>query len=517
MMFFVLAFALASSMWALAPAALAAQDPAVTPVSRITRDVLLHRIGTLAHDSMAGRDTPSPELERAAAWIASELRRYGLAPGGDNSSFIQRYPLHRARLDPARSFLAVGDSERVPFGRDVVWVAGGRGGEAGGRVLVLTGPQEPRQLEAAGVRGATVLVLARATPQGALPPQAQILMAELFRLRAGAVVFAAEFADSVWARYQTQQQRLVLSAPWQDAELTQVLVARDGTLAPILARHGVDVSGIRASGQPYLGAAPSFTMTTMSATEILETADAPNVVGILKGADDALADEYVVYAAHMDHIGVAGSASGCRARGDDTICNGADDNASGTAVIMTIAEALAAEGRRSRRSIAFVLVSGEENGLWGSDWFARRPPAPIGQIDRIAAVMNADNVSRNQPNSLFAIGLQDSDLGVALQRVNESHPELGITTLLDLPPGQEGFYYRSDHYSFARRGVPALFFSTGIHADLHQASDEAARVDADKAARIGQLLLYLGRDIADADARPQWEAASFRRIVWPPE
>jgi hypothetical protein len=360
-------------------------------------------------------------------------------------------------------------------------------------------------------------VLARATPHGTLAPQAQILLNELLRHRAAAVVFVAELADSVWTRYEAQQRRVLLSAPWQDAELAPVLVMRDGALAPILARHGVDVEVIRASGQPYAQTVANFSLKATLAAEIVETTDAPNVVGIFRGADPRLAEEYVVFVAHMDHIGVADSGSGCQARGDDTICNGADDNASGTAVIMTIAEALAADGRRSRRSMAFVLVSGEENGLMGSDHFARGPPAPIGAIDRVVAALNVDNAARNPPGALFAIGRQDSDLGVALDRVMEAHPELGFATLLDLQPGQEAFYYRSDHYSFARRGVPALFFSTGIHADYHQVSDEVDRVDADKAARIGRLLLHLGRDIADADSRPHWERASFARVVGQPE
>lgn len=498
----------------IAPAALA-QDRPVTAADRITADVLLHRIGTLAHDSMGGRDTPSPELERAAAWIAAEFHRYRLAPGGDDGSFIQRYPLHRARLVPARSFLSIGGSERLEFDRDAAWVTGGRGGVAGGRVVVLAGPQEASRLETIGVRGATVLVLAGTTPQGSLPPQAQILLTELLRQQVGVVVFAANFADSVWTRYETQQRRVMLSAPWQDMELAPVLVARDSALAPILARHGVDVAAIRGSGATYLSPAPDLSITATIATEVLEAVDAPNVVGILEGADPALRDEYVVYTAHMDHIGIAGSESGCHAQGADTICNGADDNASGAAVIMTIAEALAAEVPRPRRSIAFVLVSGEEHGLRGSDWFARRPPDPIGHIDRIVAALNADNVARNRPDALFAIGRRDSDLGLALQRVAEAHEELGITSLLDLSAGQEGFYYRSDHYSFARRGVPAIFFSTGIHTDYHQPTDDVGRVDADKAARIGRLMLYLGRDIADADARPQWEPESARRIVVP--
>lgn len=501
----------------IAPTALSAQERGVTPAARITSEVLLRRIGTLAHDSMAGRGTPSPELDRAAAWIAGEFHRYGLAPAGDNGSFIQRYPLHRARFAAARSFVSASGNERIAFSGDLVWITGGRAGVAGSRVVVLAGPQQPSRLAVVGVRGATVVVLARTTPQGTLAPQTQILLNELLRQRAAAVVFAADLADSVWTRYETQQRRVLLSAPWQDAELAPILLMREGALAPILARQGVDVEAIRTSGQPYAEAVANFSLTVTVAAETLESTDAPNVVGILRGADPRLADEYVVFVAHMDHIGIAGSASGCQARGDDTVCNGADDNASGTSVIMTIAEALAADGRRSRRSIAFVLVSGEENGLMGSDYFARSTPAPIGAIERVVATLNADNVARNQPDALFAIGRQDSDLGVALDRVMTTHPELGFTTLLDLPPGQEAFYYRSDHYSFARRGVPALFFSTGIHADYHQVSDEVERVDADKAARIGRLLLHLGRDIADADTRPRWDPASFLRIVGPPE
>lgn len=492
-----------------APAA-RAQDRATAAADRITAALVLHRIGVLAHDSMAGRDTPSPQLDRAAVWIADEFRRYGLTPGGDAGSFIQRYPLHRAGLDPARSYLSIGVHDRVELGRDAAWVIGGRGVEAGGRVVVLAGPQEASRLEAIGVRGATVLVLARTTPLGTLPPQAQILLTELLRHQAGVVVFAADFADSVWTRYETQQRRVTLSAPWQDTELAPVLVARDSALTPILARHGVDLAAIRGAGASHLSIVPDLSITATIATEVLDTADAPNVVGILRGADPVLRDEYVVYTAHMDHIGVAGGESGCRAQGDDTICNGADDNASGTAVVMTIAEALAAEASRLRRSVAFVLVSGEEHGLRGSDWFARRPPDPIGRIDRIVAALNADNVARNRPDALYAIGRRNSDLGVALQRVTEAHGELGFTSLLDLPAGQEAVYYRSDHFSFARRGVPAIFLSTGIHADYHQPSDEVGGVDADKAARIGRLMLHLGRDIADSDARPQWEPGNRR-------
>ena len=157
----------------------------------------------------------------------------------------------------------------------------------------------------------------------------------------------------------------------------------------------------------------------------------------------------------------------------------------------------------------FLLVSGEEKGLWGSEYFAANSPVPL---DRIVADLNMDMVGRNWPDTIVAIGREHSDLGETLERVNRAHPELGMTAIDDLWP-QESFYTRSDHYNFAREGVPILFFFNGVHEDYHGPDDEPGRIDGEKAARIARLVYHLAVEVANTAERPRWEPDSYREIV----
>jgi hypothetical protein len=233
------------------------------------------------------------------------------------------------------------------------------------------------------------------------------------------------------------------------------------------------------------------------------TSRAPNVVGMVEGSDPALRREYIVFSAHMDHVGVGTPVNG------DSIYNGADDNGSGTAAVMALAEAFARARERPRRSIIFLTVSGEERGLWGSAYFASHPPVPI---DSIVADLNIDMVGRNWRDTIVAIGKEHSDLGAAVERVAAAHGELQIHPIDDPWPNEQ-FYFRSDHYNFARRGVPALFFFSGIHADYHGPDDEVNMIDFEKEMRVARLLYYFGVEIANAGQRPAWNAESRRRIV----
>lgn len=230
---------------------------------------------------------------------------------------------------------------------------------------------------------------------------------------------------------------------------------------------------------------------------------APNVVALLEGRDPALKGEFLVFSAHMDHVGVG------RPAGGDSIYNGADDNASGTAAVMALAEAFAKAKDRPRRSIIFLTVSGEEEGLWGSAYFASHPPVAL---DSIVADLNIDMIGRNWRDTIVAIGREHSDLGPTLARVAAAHPELRMATVHD-PWPNENFYYRSDHYNFARRGVPVLFFFSGTHADYHGPYDEIDKIDFEKETRIVRLLYYFGSEVANAAAKPQWQPDSYRRIV----
>lgn len=305
----------------------------------ITEAEFLERVAILAHDSMRGRATPSPEIEGAARWIAGEFAAMGLEPGGGGGEFIQHYSFRPLRVD----------------------------------VVV--------------------------------PP-----------------------------------------------------------------------------------------------------VDAPNVAAVLTGSDPALRNEYVVFSAHMDHVGVLEpDASG------DSIYNGADDDASGTAAVIEIAEAFAALEEPPPRSTVFLLVSGEERGLHGSRAYADQPPEPVAS-GRMVANLNMDMVGRNWPDTIVAIGKEHSELGATLERVNAAHPELGMTAIDDLWP-EENFYFRSDHFNFARNGVPVLFFFNGTHEDYHRPSDEVELIDAEKGARLARLVFYLGLEIASAPEPPEWNPESRRRIV----
>ena len=236
----------------------------------------------------------------------------------------------------------------------------------------------------------------------------------------------------------------------------------------------------------------------------LQGVRAQNVAGVLEGSDPDLADEYVVFSAHMDHVGV-----GRPDESGDSIYNGADDDASGTAAVLELAEAFAAMEEAPRRSMIFLLVSGEERGLWGSRYFAENPPVPI---ESIVANINADMVGRNWTDRIAAIGKDDSDLGATVEAVAEAHPQLDMEPIDDQWPDQN-FYRRSDHYNFARKGVPILFFFNGTHEDYHRPSDHVDKIDGDKAVRITRLMFYLGVEVANRTERPVWDPDSYDRIV----
>jgi hypothetical protein len=217
---------------------------------------------------------------------------------------------------------------------------------------------------------------------------------------------------------------------------------------------------------------------------------APNVVGVLEGSAASLAGEYVVFVAHMDHIGTPGSAEGCAAVGSDSICNGADDNGSGTAAVIELARAFAGLSPRPRRSLLFLLVSGEEEGLLGSRYYVAHPAVPIA---RTVAAVALDMISRNPPDSVLALRLAAGSMDTIATVVAAAHPELGLRLHVATGGG-------SDHASFAQAGVPSLALFAGLHADYHRPSDAPDRIDADKAARIARLAFYLGLELANQAA-----------------
>lgn len=499
------------------PGAVSYERELTRAAASITPASTLERIGVIAHDSMGGRNTPSRGLDLTAEYFASKYREWGVQPGGENGTYFQRYPLVKRGVDQSASWLEANENgtiTRYPMGR---WAYAGtpRQVHASGGLVIFAGSLTSDAIAAANVEGKIALLVVDAAR---VAEWGRWTAAIRGRNPAGMVVLTNQPADAF--------RRAMDNA---SAAPTRWSLGMPNTAIPVMTLHDSiwagdpmhanrpDFGQMRTATIPIVSPTPDQVQLTMHIVpRVTDSTTAPNLVGIIPGSDPMLRDEYVVYSAHMDHVGFAGDGiGGCRAMPAtattpaDSICNGADDDASGSTGILMVAEAYARLKVKPRRSIVFLHVSAEEKGLWGSEWFAAHPTVPV---DKIVANINFDMIGRNNPDSIVVIGKEHSDMGTTLARVNARHPDLRLTTSDDLWP-QERFYFRSDHYNFARKGVPILFFFNGTHPQYHRADDHVELIDEDKLSRVAKVGFYLGAEIANTTTRPQWNPESYKEIV----
>ncbi|HUE77683.1 MAG TPA: M20/M25/M40 family metallo-hydrolase [Longimicrobiales bacterium] len=479
----------------------------------ITPADIHHRIGVLADDSMLGRDTPSPGLESAARYVAGALASFGFEPAG-TGGWLQRYPYPLQGLDVAttRFDVVAGATHTFEYGVDFYAHPGSRppgpvgalwmgddiasaDGELRDRAAILRLDGQPTEARG-GVR---------------FPQETRArIAATLERAReaeAAAVVFVMEpgvGASDVAALAGTAgAARRQLGGTADDAPPPVFFLTRDA--ARRLFRDG----GLDATEQlarttvdrpvPLAG----LSLRLAAPIGMLDDAAPPNVVGLLRGSDPELRDTYVVLSAHMDGVGVGRpDASG------DSIYNGADDDASGTAAVLEVAEALATLPDRPARSVLVVAVSGEEKGLLGSRWFSDHPTVPL---EAMVANVNIDMIGRNAPDSIVVIGQEYSSLGPLIHDIAARHPGLGLTVSEDLWP-DERFFFRSDHFNFARKEIPALFFFAGVHEDYHRPGDELEDIDTDKTARVARMVFLLTHALAEDPVAPEWSRSGLAEV-----
>jgi peptidase M28-like protein len=471
-------------------------------VETITPRDIIRRVGIIADDSMLGRDTPSPGLELTAQYVASEFKRAGLRPAGGNGSYLQRFGLTRWVIDTSRSVItlsAAGARASARVGRDARYLDGAIPGDLlRGSVVLIAG--SPAQ--AGDVRDRVVLLIVDYSR-----PLPAWLGQEVYRLAESgpkAVLLLSNrdsttFGDRLRA---ASVPRLSRDSAGVAKAVAPILEIGERALGPVLTSAGVDLERLRSQSKGERRIVDRLTVEVRLARTILSRAEVPNVVGVLEGSDSALRREYVVYSAHIDHIGVSPGQP-------DSINNGADDNASGVAGLLELAEAFGQPGAQPKRSLLFLAPGAEEPGLLGSAHYTENPTVPL---ERIVANINMDLIGRNWRDSVIAVGLEQSDLGQTLARVVQAHPDLHMTPIADRWP-EERIFYRSDHYNFARKGVPILFFTSGTHSDYHKPSDEPDRIDGEKESRLVRLLFHLGTTIANQTSRPRWSAESYRQIV----
>ena len=425
---------------------IAAAPPAPPAAADLERHVL-----ALTAPEMEGRGSGTPGGDRAARYIAAELARLGLRPGGDAGTFFQEFVVGETPRAGAGSRLAPAG----PAGRALVvgqaWIP--HGGSATGRAsgeLVFVGHDDYAGVD---VRGRIALALAGAPGAAARPSRLEKLIAAR---RAGALGLLI-VEDTLPAVAATAAPVALLSGSVTRAGADALLVSTGRSLDALTR----GAAGVRVDLDVDL------------AREQLRAA---NVIGVLPGADPALAGEAVVIGAHYDHLGRDGAA----------VYHGADDNASGTALVLSLARSFAAA--RPPRTLVFILFAGEELGLLGSSHHVRQPSAV--SIERMAAMLNFDMVGRLDGRRVFVGGV---DTGAGFRPLVEAAGrDAGLD--LDLRGAGPG---ASDHARFHAAGVPVLFFHSGQHADYHRPSDTAEKIDAAGMARIADLGARVAARIAE--------------------
>jgi Zn-dependent M28 family amino/carboxypeptidase len=234
-----------------------------------------------------------------------------------------------------------------------------------------------------------------------------------------------------------------------------------------------------------------------------------NVVAVFEGSDPVLKDEYIALGAHYDHVGIDRPVNG------DAIYNGADDDGSGTTALLAIAEALAKAPTRPKRSALLIWHAGEEKGLWGSRYFTEYPTVPLQKIvaqinidmigrSRNAGDTNPRNKSLTGPNEIYVIGskMMSTELGELTEAVNKEYLNLTYNYRYDDPKDPNRFFFRSDHYNYARKGIPIVFFFDGEHEDYHRPADEAHKIDYEKMQKVVRTIYVMLWEIANRPTRP---------------
>lgn len=430
---------------AVAPAH-AGDPPVANPLSA---DALRATVEFLASDAMAGRDTPSAELDEAASWIAKRFAEAGLSPGC-NGSYFHEYELPAIVLDSgaiAASVVADGRTIELKPDADVRLYRGSLAFEC------ASAPAERMDLE--GYAAYSRDRRAR-TDEG--PPKP---------------VFVEVAEDNpLWTHCRGSRP---------------VLVRGRGNAPVLLLRAGAVPAG-------------ALTATVKVPEAKQPKVKVKNVVGVLEGGERK--DEYVMLSAHYDHLGIGAAGGG------DLVFNGADDDASGTAAVVQLAAAFSRIDRRPDRSLAFVCFSGEEKGLLGSKAFAADPCFPL---DKVVVDLNLEMIGRPPDAGRFKAWITGRDLSDLETLIAPPMKASGVE-LIDFEL-QSQLFRQSDNYSLAAKGVVAQSISAGsLHPDYHKPSDSADKLDFEHMEKVTRGLLGATLLLADRDVRPQYNEAGRKRL-----
>jgi len=536
-------------------AACASQPAGPKPMAdlpNVSTDAILADIRKLASDEFEGRAPGSNGETLTVQYLSEEFRKAGLEPGNPDGTWVQKVPLVAVTSAPTPLVVRKGGvkkpfkvrDEFIAFSKHVVDQVTIEDSEL---VFAGYGVQAPEynwdDFKGLDVKGKTIIVLVNDPPVPD-PANTKELDSKAFggkamtyygrwtykfekaaELGASGVLIVHETypAGYPWTVVQGMAaERFNLAAPDKNLGRSKVegWLTMEAATA-LLKMAGQDYQKLKAlAATPAFKAVPLGMTASLSVKQTMRTVASQNVIGKLPGADPALKEEYVIYTAHWDHFGR------CAAVDGDDICNGALDNASGTAVMLEIARKMKTVKPAPKRTLLFLSVTAEEQGLLGSEYYGDFPLYPL---EKTLGVVNIDGINQwGRTSDLVVVGLGASDLD---DYAAEAAREQNRTLKPDAEP-EKGFYYRSDHFNFAKKGVPAFDPDAGVdyigkpgdysqkkrdeytNTDYHKPSDQVkADWDLGGAAEDAKLFLAIGYRVAQAAAYPEWKTGNeFRSI-----
>lgn len=501
-------------------------SPAMKAAQEITAKQLSDYLYFVASDAMEGRDTPSRGLDTTAEFLKMNLSRWGFKPAGDNGTFFQKISLRRESIDTSATKLIVENTE-FALNEDYFRLSGNAA--TGNAPLVFGGDgwmvkaKNIDALSGVDVKGKIVVVAGNRpdfSQQFMIPPPIGVTQADLKGTR------GTDWADPIGNAQEKGAAGVIVIAPaqllgfWEQAKqfLGRGMMFPDKLRADNIQAPNpmpVMLASPKISNALYGATAPTSagnlnktgSLSAKTKTEMLMT---QNVVAIWEGSDKVLKNEYVAVGAHYDHVGMNPNA-----RGEDKIWNGADDDGSGTVAVLSIAEALAKSKIKPKRSILFVWHAGEEKGLWGSEYFTKFPTV---DLSKVVTQLNIDMIGRSKkdgdtnpknkelsgPNEIYVIGskMMSTQLGDVTTNVNNSYLKLNYNYKYDDPNDPNRFFFRSDHFNYAQKGIPIVFWFDGEHEDYHGAGDHPDKIDYAKMEKVTRTIFLTMWEIADSKTRP---------------
>jgi hypothetical protein len=476
----------------------APKSPDPVPFAKtITPEDLKKHLYIIAGAEMEGRETATEGQRKAAAYIENHFKSLGLAPG-NKDSYQQFYPVFQDSIVQASIEV---NGKKFEINKDFAvnmsstYSATMFGAEV---VFVGYGISDSTRDDYAGInaRGKIVLVLAGSPPSQANDNNNNNRRFNPFAIQdaaakngAAAVLqvqsnFPRRGGNNRGNQYVNAFRRTIYPNSFAISEsIAEAIMGGDYAAAKEAMKNG----------NPK---AKSYNANiSLDFSKITLKLESSNVIGFLEGSD--LKDEYVVLTAHYDHLG----------KRENNIFYGADDDGSGTVSILELAEAFAkakAAGKGPRRSIIFMTVSGEEKGLWGSAFYGDHPSYPL---EKTTVNLNIDMIGRIDPkrkngdstNYVYVVGDDklSSDLKPISEAVNKKYTKLELDYKYNDPKDTERIYYRSDHFNFARKGVPIIFYFNGTHADYHRPTDTPDKIDYTQMTKRAQLVFYTAWEMAN--------------------